>query len=66
MPSLYRTLIDSPECWVAGPVKFKSPWEWTVSTGRALGMKQMLPLAAVGLLNQLGQPTWRPGIARRL
>ena len=21
----------------------------------------MLPLAAVGLLNQLGQPTWQPG-----
>ncbi|MBS0479795.1 MAG: DUF1800 domain-containing protein [Proteobacteria bacterium] len=61
LPSLYRVLIDSPECWVAGWVKFKSPWEWTVSTGRALGMKQMLPLAAVGLLNQLGQPTWKPG-----
>ncbi|MEO5937943.1 MAG: DUF1800 domain-containing protein [Sphingomonas sp.] len=61
LPSLYKVLIDSPECWVAGPVKFKSPWEWTVSTGRALGLKQMLPLAAVGLLNQLGQPTWRPG-----
>lgn len=61
LPSLYRVLIDSPECWVTAPVKFKSPWEWTVSTGRALGMKQMLPLAAVGLLNQLGQPTWRPG-----
>jgi len=61
LPSLYRVLIDSPECWVPGTVKFKSPWEWTVSTGRALGMKQMLPLAAVGLLNQLGQPTWKPG-----
>ncbi|HEX4695848.1 DUF1800 domain-containing protein [Sphingomonas sp.] len=61
LPSFYRVLIDSPECWVAGPVKFKSPWEWTVSTARALGMRQMLPLAAVGLLNQLGQPTWKPG-----
>jgi uncharacterized protein (DUF1800 family) len=61
LPSLYKVLIDSPECWVPGPVKFKSPWEWTVSTGRALGMKQMLPLAAVGLLNQLGQPIWKPG-----
>ena len=61
LPSLYKVLIDSPECWVAQPVKFKSPWEWTVSTGRALGMKQMLPLAAVGLLNQLGQPAWKPG-----
>ncbi len=61
LPSLYRVLIDSPECWVAGPVKFKSPWEWAVSSGRAVGLKQMLPLAAVGLLNQLGQPTWKPG-----
>jgi uncharacterized protein (DUF1800 family) len=61
LPSLYRVLIDSPECWVPQPVKFKSPWEWTVSTYRALGMKQVQPLAAVGLLNQLGQPTWKPG-----
>lgn len=61
LPSLYRVLIDSPECWVAGPVKFKTPWEWTVSTYRALGLKQVLPLAGVGLLNQLGQPTWKPG-----
>jgi uncharacterized protein (DUF1800 family) len=61
LPGLYHVLIDSPECWVPQPVKFKSPWEWTVSTYRALGMKQVQPLAAVGLLNQLGQPTWKPG-----
>jgi len=61
LPSLYRVLIDSPECWVPQPVKFKSPWEWTVSAYRALGMKEVQPLAAVGLLNQLGQPTWKPG-----
>lgn len=61
LPSLYHVLIDSPECWVPQPVKFKSPWEWTVSAYRALGMKQVQPLAAVGLLNQLGQPTWKPG-----
>jgi uncharacterized protein (DUF1800 family) len=61
LPSLYHVLIDSPECWVPQPVKFKTPWEWTISTYRALGMKQVQPLAAVGLLNQLGQPTWKPG-----
>lgn len=61
LPTVYRALIDSPECWVAAPVKFKSPWEWSVSTYRALGMKQVPPPAGVGLLNQLGQPTWRPG-----
>ena len=61
LPSLYAVLIDSPECWAPQPVKFKSPWEWTISTYRALGLKQVQPLAAVGLLNQLGQPTWKPG-----
>jgi uncharacterized protein (DUF1800 family) len=61
LPSLYRTLIDSSECWVPAPVKFKSPWEWTISVYRALGLKQVPPLAGVGLLNQLGQPTWKPG-----
>ena len=61
LPSLYHVLIDSPECWVPQPVKFKTPWEWTISTYRALGMKQVQPLAVVGLLNQLGQPTWKPG-----
>lgn len=61
LPTVYRVLIDSPECWAAQPVKFKSPWEWSLSCYRALGMKQVLPLAGVGLLNQLGQPTWRPG-----
>ena len=61
LPTLYRVLIDSPECWVSGPVKFKSPWEWTISSYRALGLKQVMPLAGVGLLNQLGQPTWKPG-----
>ncbi|MBN8808354.1 MAG: DUF1800 domain-containing protein [Sphingomonas sp.] len=61
LPSLYRVLIDSPECWTPAPVKFKTPWEWSVSTYRALGLKQVQPLAGVGLLNQLGQPTWKPG-----
>jgi uncharacterized protein (DUF1800 family) len=28
---------------------------------RALGLKTMQPLAITGLLNQLGQPTWKPG-----
>jgi uncharacterized protein (DUF1800 family) len=62
LPSLYRVLVESPECWVAQPVKFKTPWEWTVSSLRALGT-QDLPnsLATVGLLKQLGQPVWQPG-----
>ncbi|MES2755564.1 MAG: DUF1800 domain-containing protein [Pseudomonadota bacterium] len=61
LPSVYRALIAAPEPWVAAPVKFKTPWEWSVATWRALGLKQVQPLPTVGLLNQLGQPVWRPG-----
>jgi uncharacterized protein (DUF1800 family) len=61
LPALYRALIDSPEAWVAAPVKFKSPWEWSVSALRAVGSRDIEPTLGGGLLVQLGQPTWRPG-----
>jgi uncharacterized protein (DUF1800 family) len=61
LPALYRVLIDSPECWVNQPVKFKTPWEWSVSALRALGTQDLPNLAAAGLLKQLGQPVWQPG-----
>jgi uncharacterized protein (DUF1800 family) len=60
LPSLYRTLINSPEPWAAQPVKFKTPWEWSVSALRAVGVDQLEPQKAVGLLNQMGQPVWKP------
>ncbi|WP_019368703.1 DUF1800 domain-containing protein [Sphingomonas sp. HT-1] len=61
LPSLYRALIAAPECWAPAPVKFKSPWEWSISAMRALGMQQLQPNAVPGLMNQLGQPVWKPG-----
>ena len=61
LPSLYRVLIDSPEAWAAPPAKFKTPWEWSISSMRALGMNTVQPQSVNGLLNQLGQPTWKPG-----
>lgn len=61
LPTVYRTLIDAPEAWVPQPVKFKTPWEWSVSTMRALGTREVTAPAVMGLLNQLGQPVWRPG-----
>jgi uncharacterized protein (DUF1800 family) len=61
LPTVYRALIDAPECWVAAPVKFKSPWEWSISALRALGTQQLPSMAMNGLLTQLGQPVWRPG-----
>ncbi|WP_447728820.1 DUF1800 domain-containing protein [Sphingomonas koreensis] len=61
LPTVYRALIDAPEAWVAQPVKFKTPWEWSVSTMRALGTQEVPAQAVIGLMNQLGQPVWRPG-----
>jgi len=62
LPSVYRAIVESPECWGTDPVKFKTPWEWSVSAMRAVGVRDLAqPLVTVGLLNQLGQPVWRPG-----
>lgn len=62
LPSLYRTLIASPEPWEAAPTMFKSPWDWTVSMLRALeapALGERQNIAA--MFTQLGQPVWRPG-----
>lgn len=61
LPSLYRVLIDAPEAWAVQPAKFKTPWEWSISAYRALGMTAIQPRAVTAVLNQLGQPTWKPG-----
>jgi uncharacterized protein (DUF1800 family) len=61
LPSLYRVLIDSPEVWAPAPAKFKTPWEWSVSSLRALGAQAVPGRQVTGLLTQLGQPVWKPG-----
>jgi uncharacterized protein (DUF1800 family) len=61
LPSLYRELVAAPEAWQPAPAKFKSPWEWAVSGLRALGRRELPGTQAGNLLNQLGQPVWRPG-----
>ncbi len=61
LASLYRVLVEAPECWVAQPVKFRTPWEWSIGAMRALGTEQIDPQALHSLLRQLGQPVWQPG-----
>jgi uncharacterized protein (DUF1800 family) len=61
LPTVYHVLIESPEAWAAQPVKFKTPWEWSVSALRAVGSRDLDPMIATGLFKQLGQPTWQPG-----
>ena len=61
LASVYRELIAAPQAWQAATPKFKSPWDWAVSSLRALGRSSMGPAQAALLMTQLGQPVWRPG-----
>ncbi len=61
LPSLYRELIASPEPWQPSAAKFKTPWEWAISSLRALGRREMTAMQATRLMNQLAQRVWRPG-----
>jgi len=62
LASWYNVLIDAPEAWAPAQAKFKTPWEWTVSAARAAGVVTAPPAQALaGLMQQLGQPIWKPG-----
>jgi uncharacterized protein (DUF1800 family) len=61
LPSVYRDLVASPLAWQPTPQKFKSPWEWSMSSLRALGYRALAATQASNLMTQLGQPVWRPG-----
>ncbi|HYI49557.1 MAG TPA: DUF1800 domain-containing protein [Allosphingosinicella sp.] len=61
LAAVYGAIVDSPETWAPAPAKFRPPWDWTIAALRALGTRHIEAQPAVGLLNQLGQPVWRPG-----
>ena len=61
LPQLYRALIDAPECWNPAPLKFKSPWDWSLSALRSVNLNSLEPKAAAGMLVELGQTVWKPG-----
>lgn len=60
LPTVYRAVVEADEAWAPAPVKFKTPWEWTVSALRGLDIEVPSPRIATGALAELGQPTWRP------
>ena len=60
LPSMYRELLASKQAWQPDSAKFKSPWEWSISSLRALGRQEIPAAQAANLMNQLGQPVWRP------
>lgn len=57
----YQELLNSPEARTGQAAKYKTPWEWVVSVGRGAGLEAFpRPQYLVNLLNQLGQPVWKP------
>ncbi|NJC06652.1 uncharacterized protein (DUF1800 family) [Sphingomonas kaistensis] len=60
LPTVYRALIEAPEAWQADRPKFRNPWEWTIASLRALDLPAPPAQRAVGLLQELGMPVWRP------
>jgi uncharacterized protein (DUF1800 family) len=60
LPTVYRALIESPECWREPLVKYKTPSDYVVSAFRGLE----LPVEGRGALSGLellGQRTYAPG-----
>lgn len=61
LPTVYRSLVEAPEAWATPAAKFKTPWDWLVSALRAIGSDGLPDQMTVTILNDLGQPVWRPG-----
>jgi len=61
LPTVYRALVESPEAWRPQPVKFKTPWEWMISSLRGVGRRDLGQMQPAAMQVQLGQPVWRPG-----
>ena len=59
--AVYRVLLAAPEAWATPTPKFKSPWDWIISSLRAVGATTAPDMKIVGALGQLGQPIWRSG-----
>ena len=56
LPSLYRTLVQSPEAWAPQPCKLKSPEEFAISSARLLQLDETAlarqPDLAIGQMGQ--------------
>ena len=61
LPDVYRVLVDLAASPGAVGPKFKTPWEWLISSMRGFGLKDTGGMNVTATLAQLGQPVWRPG-----
>jgi uncharacterized protein (DUF1800 family) len=53
-----RTLVTAPESWEPRPAKIKTPYEFIVSTHRALGTTPQRPQPLQAALLSMGQPAF--------
>lgn len=53
-----RALIAAPEAWAPQPAKIKTPYEFIVSTHRALGTRPQRPQPLQQALADMGQPAF--------
>lgn len=60
LKSIYTTLINAPECQNPLPLKFKSPWEWLISSTRAMAIDDFSRIDAQIVMQNLGQVVWQP------
>ncbi len=66
LKSLYAVLINADEIWAVNNanqqslLKFKTPWEWLVSSLRALNYTSVKNMDINGLMTNLGQTVWQP------
>ena len=61
LKAVYTVLAEAPEIQAAKQAKFKTPWDWLVSSHRALDLGAGTSGRLVQVFTQLGQPVWRPG-----
>ena len=61
LPSLHRALVESPEAWQQGAVKFKTPHDFVVSTFRMLDFVPQQPQQILAPFQLLGQRPYTPG-----
>jgi uncharacterized protein (DUF1800 family) len=56
-----QALIDAPEAWDPRPRKFKTPYEFVVSSYRAAGLSPQAPPQVIPILTGMGQKPFDPG-----
>jgi uncharacterized protein (DUF1800 family) len=60
LPTVYRAIIDSPEAWNSAVMKFRTPWDWTVASLRAVSAQPKVLPKMIDTMKAIGQEVWRP------